>query len=513
MNRDLKIFFFAVGLPALILALGGLRLLQVEKEHSRFINQVTLQAKADLAAADLSSRIDQVVDGIFDRLVRSRGSGFGPGLGPGPGPGGRARLRPRWGGEEDYLRYLENREPFIRHVWFRPQAPGDSAESRGRGFEMRGDRRVPIMWMRMPEGETNRVAVIEVEPLAVLARLPGWLKANGADSGAGPDPDPGATLAEIRREDGTLLCPASLPTPTSASAEAVLAPPFSDLRVHVYFRAGGGDSVQTARLVVVGGCLLALLFATLVAGGWMLVRAAAKARSLALEQTDFVSNVSHEFKTPLTTICLCAELAEEEDDAARRLEALRSIVDEAGRLSRLVANVLDFSRLERRTRKYVKTAFDLTALVAETAETMRERFLAHGLVLPSQPCTAFADRDAVHQILINLIDNAAKYAAERGAVEIAVRRDGAQAVMTVADRGPGLTDEGLRKVFTRFWRADNSVTRTTGGNGLGLPIAQGLARGMGGDLTAARRAGGGSVFTLTLPAEPSAERTEGEEHG
>ena len=95
MNRDLKIFFFAVGLPALILALGGLRLLQVEKEHSRFINQVTLQAKADLAAADLSSRIDQVVDGIFDRLVRSRGPG------PGPGPGGRARLRPRWGGEED----------------------------------------------------------------------------------------------------------------------------------------------------------------------------------------------------------------------------------------------------------------------------------------------------------------------------------------------------------------------------------------------------------------------------
>lgn len=506
MNRDLKLFFLAVGLPALMLALAGLRLLQVEASRARVINSSTLQAKADYAAADLSKRIGEGVEGVFDRLARL------PGRTPGPWESldqalgrdvlaGRPRMRGWWGSEMEGLFRVTAATPFARRAYFREEAPGGSPDARGVSSVLHGASFEPVAWLR-PNGETNRVVMVDLEPLAFLARLPGWLEANGTDRGLDREPRPDATLVEVRQEDGTLLCPASLEPPADgAFAEASLAPPFAHWRVRVYYRAGGGDAGQTVRLIVVGGCLLLLLFTTLVAGGWMLVRAAAKARQAALQQTDFVSNVSHELKTPLTTICLCAELAAEEDDPARRGEALASIVGEAERLSRLVANVLDFSRLERQARTYACAAFDLAALARDVGALLEERFQAHGLVLPEGSCTAFADRDAVRQIVLNLVDNAAKYAAAAGPVALTVRTVDGRAELAVADRGPGFLNEGLAHAFDRFWRADNSVTRTTGGNGLGLAIARGLARGMGGDLTVAVREGGGSVFTLALPGK------------
>jgi signal transduction histidine kinase len=111
-----------------------------------------------------------------------------------------------------------------------------------------------------------------------------------------------------------------------------------------------------------------------------------------------------------------------------------------------------------------------------------------------------ADADAVRQIVAVLLDNAAKYAAAGGPVEVSsgVSGDG-RASLSVADRGAGLTSEALRHVFDRFWRGDDATTAETGGSGLGLAIARELALGMKGDLSVARRNGGGLVFKLTLP--------------
>jgi len=253
-----------------------------------------------------------------------------------------------------------------------------------------------------------------------------------------------------------------------------------------------------ARILWVGGCLVGLMFLSLVSGGWLLVRAARRSRLEAMRQTDFVSNVSHEFKTPLTTICLCAELAQDDGlDSERRKKALSAVVTEAERLKRLVLNALDFSRLEKNRRRYDLARFDVSGLVSEVCATFAERFPDGRLHAPKGECFATADADALRQIIANLLDNAAKYAPS-GIVEVSAYPIENGACVTVADRGPGLGRPALRHAFDRFWRGDNSVTRETGGSGLGLAIARGLARGMGGELAAANRDGGGAVFTLEL---------------
>ncbi len=265
------------------------------------------------------------------------------------------------------------------------------------------------------------------------------------------------------------------------------------------------DALASERVMWLGGCVVGLLFLSLVSGGWLLARSARKAREDAVRKTDFVSNISHEFKTPLTTICLCAELAQ--DGALgdeRRQKALAAIRSEAERLKGLVLSVLDFSRLERNRRPFNVAPADVAALLREAAEPMRARFAADGLVLRGAEKDVFArvDPAAFKQILVILLDNAAKYAAAGGPVEAGVASvaGGRGAVLTVADRGPGLDAAGLRRAFDRFWRGDDAATAETGGSGLGLAIARELAKGMDAALSAARRDGGGLVFKLELRA-------------
>ena len=265
------------------------------------------------------------------------------------------------------------------------------------------------------------------------------------------------------------------------------------------------DSVASERVMWIGGCVVGLLFISLVSGGWLLVKSARRAREEAMRKTDFVSNVSHEFKTPLTTICLCAELAQDDGlDPARRKKALASIQSEAERLKGLVLAALDFSRLERRRREFHIEECDVAEIVREAAEPLEERFAANGLALPGPDASAFAlaDAAAVRQIVVALLDNAAKYAAGGGPVEVrvATSRGRGSVSLSVADRGPGMDRADMRRAFDRFWRGDNATTSETGGSGLGLAIVRELAKGMKGDASVSQREGGGLVFEVRLPA-------------
>ena len=249
-----------------------------------------------------------------------------------------------------------------------------------------------------------------------------------------------------------------------------------------------------------GYALMCIVLILVVAVVWLLYHAAHKARLDALTKTNFVSLVSHELNTPLTAIIPYADmlrkgrLASEED----RQEAYNVIADESVRLKGLVAELLDFSRLERRTKKYTITDFDAAELVRSVVRLMRGRFPDNPPSVSAEgPLPVHADVDAVKAILINLLDNAAKYA-PGAPVEVVAEKGGAGVRVEVRDRGPGLSPEGLRNVFTRFWRADDSATASVDGFGLGLTIARSYARDMGGDLTVAAREGGGTVFTLEL---------------
>lgn len=261
------------------------------------------------------------------------------------------------------------------------------------------------------------------------------------------------------------------------------------------------DAWRVVDAWMVGGILVVLLACVLVAGAWLMVRAATKARRDDRMKTSFVSNVSHELKTPLAGIGLWAEMlkAGRFPSEEKRTHACEMIVGENARMLRLVENLLDFSRLEQNRRHYRIESLDAVALAKNAVELVQGDFSRHGIAVAAQGgCRVCADADAAKQILMNLLGNAAKYAAAQGPVEVGVSKAEGTVRVTVADRGPGMSPEAMRRAFERFYRADDALDSSTGGLGLGLSISQALARDLGGDLTVAAREGGGCVFTLEL---------------
>jgi signal transduction histidine kinase len=242
------------------------------------------------------------------------------------------------------------------------------------------------------------------------------------------------------------------------------------------------------------------------AGGLLLLRQAQRSGEEARQKTSFVANVSHEFKTPLTTIRLYSELLEQGRvaDEGRRGEYLRTIGRETQRLARLVNNALDFSRLEQGRKRYQREPLELGSELSRLLDTQAPRFAESGLVLrrelPDAPLTATVDRDALEQIVLNLLDNACKYAAGGGEVTVTLApRAGGAADLRVLDRGPGVPPDHRERIFEKFHRVDETLTAEKHGAGLGLSIARQLARGLGGELRYEPRAGGGAAFVLELP--------------
>ncbi len=257
--------------------------------------------------------------------------------------------------------------------------------------------------------------------------------------------------------------------------------------------------------LILGGLLVSTFMAAILAGGGLLLRQARESAAEAERKTSFVANVSHEFKTPLTTIRLYAELLSQKrvKNASQADDYLRVIGQETERLTRLVNNALDFSRLEQGRKHFNPVPVDLTAEIHRVLDihTPRVSEVQLHLIrqLPDQPLPAVVDRDALEQIVLNLIDNACKYAAEGGelTVSLEVRNPGAR--LRVADRGPGIPPEHRERIFDKFHRVDDNLTADKSGAGLGLSIARQLARGLGGELRHEPRPDGGSVFVLDLP--------------
>lgn len=270
----------------------------------------------------------------------------------------------------------------------------------------------------------------------------------------------------------------------------------------------GDSATGSGGFVALGALMLAVLMASVFGGGALLMRDARRQRQDALQKTSFVSNVSHELKTPLTSIRMYAELLQEKrvDDPARAEKFLGIIVSESKRLSRLVGNVLDFSRLEQGRKRYSPERVLLHEVVHEVVESMKEALVAYGLDVVFEAedpeLEAVVDRDALSQVLVNLLDNAGKYAAAglKAVVRIVRGADGSPEIH-VMDRGPGISPEKAKRIFEKFYRADDATTSSASGCGLGLGLARLLMRGQGGDVRHEPRAGGGSCFVVALPGE------------
>ncbi len=258
---------------------------------------------------------------------------------------------------------------------------------------------------------------------------------------------------------------------------------------------------DTATLAMAGGIAGLLMLA-----GIFLHIQQGRALKLAEERVSFVNRVSHELGTPLTNILLNLDLAQRMLDSrpAESKRRLGLMGEEVQRLGRLVANVLTFSRGERKTLKFTPhpcVPDEAIGGVLGQFQPSLDRRKIRVEWRRGADGSALLDADALAQIVGNLVSNVEKYAASGGWLGLESRLDGECLRVTVADRGPGIPARHRRRVFEAFERVHHGVNEGASGTGLGLSIARDLARRMGGELTLTSSAGG-SVFELKLPAPP-----------
>jgi two-component system phosphate regulon sensor histidine kinase PhoR len=218
---------------------------------------------------------------------------------------------------------------------------------------------------------------------------------------------------------------------------------------------------------------------------------------------EFVANVSHELKTPLTSLRGYAETLLEGglDDREHREGFVRVIRDQAERLQDLVEDLLSLAELERPDARLHREPLDLRELVAGLLPGFEERAHRAGLTLtlaPGGPAQVDADRRRIEQVIANLLDNALKYT-ERGGVTVSVGGDAAHAWGEIRDTGPGIPHADQARVFERFYRVDKARSRDKGGTGLGLSIVKHILALHDGSITVSSAPGAGSTFRFEIP--------------
>ena len=224
-------------------------------------------------------------------------------------------------------------------------------------------------------------------------------------------------------------------------------------------------------------------------------------------QRDFVANVSHELKTPLTSIQGFAQalLDGAADSSQARKQAAQVIYDEAGRMHRLAVDLLDLARLDSGTADMMTGEVDMAALLAGVVDKFRPLSVAAGVSLESTTKGDLpevrGDGDRLAQVFTNLVDNALKFTPRGGGIQIRAARDGDELEVVIEDTGPGIRQEDLTHVFERFYQADGArAGGETHGAGLGLAIAREIILAHGGRISVRSAEGKGAAFHVRLPA-------------
>ncbi len=226
--------------------------------------------------------------------------------------------------------------------------------------------------------------------------------------------------------------------------------------------------------------------------------------SLDKSRNQFVSNASHELKTPLTTMKILLEnvLYQPDMPADMRAEFLGDMNHEIDRLSNVVGDLLSLTQMDSRKLTVNKAWISLSDTVAETLHLLRPQAdkRAQDLVARITPgISMYGDRAKLEQIVYNLTENALKYTPDGGRIVVTLQNRGKQAILSVQDNGVGIPNEDIAHIFDRFYRVDKARSRETGGTGLGLSIVRQLVSMHGGEIGVTSAPGAGSTFTVRLP--------------
>ena len=259
------------------------------------------------------------------------------------------------------------------------------------------------------------------------------------------------------------------------------------------------------------GALVAGMLTVMSVGVALTLRVSAHATALARARSDFVSNVSHELKTPLALIRMFGETLESGivADPEKRQEFYGIIRRESERLTHLIDNVLDLSRIDRGTKRYDIRTGDLVETTRAALDAYRPMFDRMGFVVetafPDSPVAVCIDRDAVIQSLVNLFQNVIKYSGISRVVAVTVGRGEGGACVSVADRGLGIAGDQIDRIFERYYRVPHTAAAVPAGSGLGLALVKHTIDAHGGRVEVRSAPGEGSTFTLILPAaDPAA---------
>lgn len=250
---------------------------------------------------------------------------------------------------------------------------------------------------------------------------------------------------------------------------------------------------------------LALIASVTLLGGYLLLRDTLRELRVAEIRSQFVANVSHELKTPLTAIRMFAETLQMRGslDPEVQKDFLGTIVNESERLTRLLNNVLDFSRIERGERNYRLEPAPLADVVRSAARTMQIPLSEQGFDFRIEICEEVPpmrlDRDALEQAVINLLSNAMKYSGQSREIILKVNSDKGSALIQVVDQGIGIAVQDQKRIFETFYRVASPENDAISGTGLGLALIAHIAKGHGGSVDVESKPGEGSTFSIRIP--------------
>jgi signal transduction histidine kinase len=481
---------------AILAVLGYVSLRQWEASADLLFSEQT-RSMANMAAEKIEMGLQQLDEGIMGRLAEVVGAAdFLP-----------ARLEAVRAGapliQDLYLADLQGRLLFP--AGGTPDTPpvvtGALARMRDGGGDRLGHRQVVV-------GDRVVVAAVVKSAtgaslLAAFTRNPEVLRREVLDPALGPLER--MAVVSVLDERGQAVYGRAAPTEADRLVTVSFGQALPSWRLALSRASGASPREALRRQIATFTGALCLLLAVIAAGVVATYRLVRRETEIARLKADFVANVSHDLKTPLSLIRMFGETLElgRVRDEAKRQEYYHVITRESERLSRLIDNVLDFSRIEGGRRRYDLAPTPVEPLVREALEAFeyplgQEGFRVETRVAPDLP-EVVMDADAVGQAIANLIDNAMKYSGARKTLRVAAEvRDGRLA-LSVEDEGIGIPREEQARIFEKFYRAGRSETQGRRGSGVGLALVRHVAEAHGGRVTVESQPGAGSRFTLWLP--------------
>jgi signal transduction histidine kinase/tetratricopeptide (TPR) repeat protein len=281
---------------------------------------------------------------------------------------------------------------------------------------------------------------------------------------------------------------------------------FPPWRIDIFPREGEASSVFDLKRSFYFWTIITLVV-VLISGAVLISRTIAQEMAVLRLKSDFVSSVSHEFKSPLTSIKSLAERLRDGKvtDSDRMKQYFSVITQDADRLARLVTNILDFSKIEEGKREYEFEETDLGKLITQNIEGFQKEEIAKGVKIQTQISEDIplldVDKDAMSQALNNLLDNAVKFSPDRKEIDVILKKDDKNIILEVRDKGIGIPPDEWDKVFDKFYQGRNEVRKAAKGTGLGLTLVKHTVEAHGGRIEVESRVGEGSTFSIILPIQ------------